>query len=70
MRVGGRELRAVWWSEEGVRFVDQRRLPHALEFGLARDVEEVARAIEAARADPEPVFADAFADVYAGAGRH
>ena len=29
-----------------------------------------ARAIDAARADPEPVFADAFADVYAGAGRH
>jgi methylthioribose-1-phosphate isomerase len=46
MRVGGRDLRAVWWSEEGVRFVDQRRLPHALEFGLARDVEAVACAIE------------------------
>jgi methylthioribose-1-phosphate isomerase len=46
MRVGGRDLRAGWWSEEGVRFVDQRLLPHALEFGLARDVEEVARAIE------------------------
>jgi methylthioribose-1-phosphate isomerase len=45
MKVGGRDLRAVWWSAEGVRFVDQRRLPHALEFGLARDVEEVARAI-------------------------
>ena len=30
---------------------------------------QVARAIDAARADPEPVFADAFADVYAGAGR-
>ena len=46
MRVGGRDLRAVWWSDEGVRFVDQRLLPHALEFGLARDIEEVARAIE------------------------
>jgi len=46
MRVGGRDLRAVWWSDEGVRFVDQRLLPHALEFGLAREVEEVARAIE------------------------
>jgi methylthioribose-1-phosphate isomerase len=46
MKVGGRELRAVWWSDEGVRFVDQRLLPHALEFGLAREVEEVARAIE------------------------
>jgi methylthioribose-1-phosphate isomerase len=47
MRVGGRDLRAVWWSDEGVRFVDQRLLPRALEFGLARGVEEVARAIEA-----------------------
>jgi methylthioribose-1-phosphate isomerase len=46
MRVGGRDLRAVWWADEGVRFVDQRFLPHTLEFGLARDVEEVARAIE------------------------
>ena len=46
MRVGGRDLRAVWWTDEGVGFVDQRRLPHAFEFGLARDVEEVARAIE------------------------
>ena len=31
---------------------------------------EVSQAIDAARADPEPVFADAFADVYASAGRH
>ncbi len=45
MKVGGRDLRAVWWSEEGVRFVDQRRLPHALEIGLAGDVEQVAQAI-------------------------
>jgi methylthioribose-1-phosphate isomerase len=45
MKVGGRELRAVWWTEDGVRFVDQRRLPQALEIGLARDVEAVARAI-------------------------
>ncbi len=46
MRVGGRDLRAVWWTDEGVRFVDQRLLPHALEFGLARDTAEVARVIE------------------------
>jgi methylthioribose-1-phosphate isomerase len=46
MKVGGRDLRAVWWTDEGVAFVDQRRLPHALELGLAREVEEVARAIE------------------------
>jgi S-methyl-5-thioribose-1-phosphate isomerase len=45
MKVGGRELRAVWWTEDGVRFVDQRRLPQALEIALARDVEAVGRAI-------------------------
>ena len=46
MKVGGRDLRAVWWSDEGVHFIDQRRLPHALEIGLARDTEEVVHAIE------------------------
>lgn len=47
MRVGDRELRAVWWADDGVAFIDQRRLPAALEFATARDVEAVARAIEA-----------------------
>ncbi len=46
MKVAGRDMRAVWWTPEGVAFVDQRRLPHALETGLARGLEEVARAIE------------------------
>jgi methylthioribose-1-phosphate isomerase len=46
MKVGGRDYRAVWWSEEGVRFIDQRRLPHRFEVGCAGSVEEVARAIE------------------------
>jgi len=45
VKVGGRDLRAVWWTDEGVRFIDQRLLPHALDFALARGVEEVARAI-------------------------
>jgi S-methyl-5-thioribose-1-phosphate isomerase len=46
MKIAGREMQAVWWSDEGVRFIDQRRLPHALEVGLARTSEEVARAIQ------------------------
>ena len=46
MRIGGRDLRAVWWTGEGVAFVDQRRLPAALEFAVARDLEAVTRAIE------------------------
>jgi len=47
MKVAGRDMQAVWWTDEAIRFVDQRRLPHALEVGAARSVEDVARAIEA-----------------------
>jgi len=39
-------MRAVWWSEDGVCYLDQRILPARLEVGVARTVEEVARAIE------------------------
>jgi methylthioribose-1-phosphate isomerase len=46
MKVGGRETRAVWWTDDGLRYLDQRLLPARLETGLARSVEEVGRAIE------------------------
>ena len=46
MKVGGKEMVAVWWSDDAVHFIDQRRLPHVVEVGVARSVEEVARAIE------------------------
>ena len=46
MKVGGRETRAVWWTDDGIRYIDQRQLPARLEVGIARTVEEVARAIE------------------------
>ncbi len=46
MRVGGRDTRAVWWSDEGIHYIDQRALPGRLEIGIARTVEEVAHAIE------------------------
>ena len=46
MKVGGGETRAVWWSDDGVGFLDQRLIPAAIESGLARTVEDVARAIE------------------------
>ncbi len=45
MKVRGRDLRAVWPEADGVAYIDQRRLPHALEFGLARTVDESAHAI-------------------------
>jgi S-methyl-5-thioribose-1-phosphate isomerase len=46
MKVRGREMRAVWWEDGVIRFLDQRHLPHALEIGAARTVDDVARAIE------------------------
>ncbi len=45
MRVRGRDLRAVWPEADGVAYIDQRRLPHALEFGRARTIEEAAHSI-------------------------
>ena len=45
MRVRGRDLRATWWTDEGVAFLDQRRLPHALEVGVVRTADEAAHVI-------------------------
>jgi methylthioribose-1-phosphate isomerase len=47
VKADGRETRAVWWTEDGVGYLDQRMLPARLEVGVARTVEEVAQAIEA-----------------------
>src|SRR5260221_8158634 len=46
MRVEGRERRAAEWRDDALHYLDQRALPHTIRFGAARDVEEVARAIE------------------------
>ncbi|MBI1796459.1 MAG: S-methyl-5-thioribose-1-phosphate isomerase [Candidatus Eisenbacteria bacterium] len=46
MKVGGREMRAVEWSEDGIRHIDQRALPERVAIATARSVEDAARAIE------------------------
>src|SRR5947208_9680232 len=46
MRVEGQERRAAEWRDDALHYLDQRALPHTIRFGVARDVEEVARAIE------------------------
>jgi len=46
MKVGGKETRAVWWTDDGVCYLDQRHIPGRIEVGIARGVEEAARAIE------------------------
>ena len=40
-----RDIRSVWMEEGNINFIDQRLLPHKLEYFLANDVEEVAFAI-------------------------
>ena len=46
MKVRGQDMRAAWWAEDGIRYLDQRALPQRIEVGTARTVEDVARAIE------------------------
>ena len=46
MKVRGQDMRAMWWADDGIRYLDQRVLPRAIEIGAARSVEDVARAIE------------------------
>ena len=46
MRVHDRNRRAAWWEADGIHYLDQRMLPQRVEFGVAREVEDVARAIE------------------------
>ena len=46
MKVGGRDLRASWWEDGAIRFIDQRLLPARLEIAAARTVGEAAHAIE------------------------
>ena len=46
MRVGERDTRAAWWSDDGVCFIDQRELPERVVVNRARTVEEAAQAIE------------------------
>jgi translation initiation factor eIF-2B subunit alpha/methylthioribose-1-phosphate isomerase len=44
MLVKGKEMRSVWW-DEGVVFIDQRKLPHELELFTAHSVDDVCFAI-------------------------
>lgn len=46
MRVQGKDMRAVWWTDAGVHYIDQRLLPWQLKIGLSMSVEDVAIIIE------------------------
>ncbi len=45
MKVNGAAYRAVWWEDDAVGFIDQRRLPHRFESERATTVNQVADAI-------------------------
>ena len=45
MIVRGAAMRATWWTDDGVAYLDQRRLPHAVTTGVARTTAEAAHAI-------------------------
>jgi len=46
MIVNGKEYRALWWEENSIKFIDQRKLPYEFEIFTARTVDEVAFAIK------------------------
>lgn len=45
MKVGEKNLRSVWW-DNGIKLIDQRRLPHDLEIFEAKNIERVCYAIK------------------------
>ena len=46
MIVNGKEYRALWWEENSIKFIDQRKLPYKFEIFSARTVDEVAFTIK------------------------
>ena len=46
MKVEGREQRALWFEDDKVKFIDQRKLPYAIEIYTAKTVDDIAFAIK------------------------
>ncbi len=46
MKVNGEDKRALWFEEDKIIFIDQRKLPYKLEYFTAKTVEECAFAIK------------------------
>ena len=46
MKVGGREQRALWFEDNKVKFIDQRKLPYKIEIYTAKTVNDIAFAIK------------------------
>ena len=46
MKVEGKEYRALWFEDNSVKFIDQRKLPYKFEIFIAKTVDDVAFAIK------------------------
>ncbi|MCK4365386.1 MAG: S-methyl-5-thioribose-1-phosphate isomerase [Thermoplasmatales archaeon] len=46
MKIEGKEGRALWFEDEAIQFIDQRKLPYKLEYYTAKTVDECAFAIK------------------------
>jgi len=46
MKIKGKEYRALWFEDNTVKFIDQRKLPYKLDFFTAKNVDDVAFAIK------------------------
>ena len=45
MLVNGKEMRSLWYEDESLKLIDQRKLPAKLEIFEAKSAEDVAYAI-------------------------
>ena len=46
MKINGKDARALWFEKGAIKFIDQRKLPHKLEYYIAKTVDECAFAIK------------------------
>jgi len=46
MKVEGEDRRALWFEDDAIKFIDQRKLPYKLEIFTAKNVDDVAFAIK------------------------
>ena len=46
MKINGKDGRALWYENNLVKFIDQRKLPYKLEIFIAKNVDDVAFAIK------------------------
>jgi S-methyl-5-thioribose-1-phosphate isomerase len=46
MKANGKDIRALWFEKNSIKFIDQRKLPYRVEFYVARNVQDCAFAIK------------------------